>query len=275
MILAALALLQSVTPGMYESAPPVIPGRDSPAPAATAAGAPTNDRALDACMATALDDASDGQSAAIAWIAKGGDWRARQCLGFALSQSGDYAAAQQAFARGAGEAQTSDASAAATLWVLAGNAALAGGDAAAASRRFDTALAGGGLSGLQLGEAYLDRARARVAGDDVAGAAADLERARRDAAADPLTWLLSATLARRGGDLDRAASYLAEAARRAPTDPAVMLEAGNIAVLRGDDPGAQRNWQAVLTAAPEGPEAASARANLAQLQGPAGPAQRP
>ncbi len=276
MILASLLLaaaMQSTSPGIYEPAPIMIPGRDDAAPKAAPKATPqpgaAGDAALDACLKQASEDPDAGASQALDWIGRGGDWRARQCLGFAYAQRGDFAAATGVFARAASEADVARDPGAASIWALAGNAALAAGDARAASLDFDAALARATLTGLPLGEVHLDRARARVATGDMAGAGADLERARSDAAADPLTWLLSATLARRQDDLAAAAKYIAEAARLAPTDPAVMLEAGNIAIVSGRETAARTNWEAVLAAAPDSVEAKSARDNLSRLSPPA------
>ncbi|TXC73591.1 hypothetical protein FSZ31_02270 [Sphingorhabdus soli] len=267
MIFASLLLataMQSASPGIYEPAPIMIPGRDDVPEKASGVG-PTKSAVLDACLKQANDDPAAATKTALDWIGRGGDWSARQCLGFAYAQGGDFAAATGVFARAASEADVARDPGAASVWALAGNAALANDEARTATQYFDAALARATLIGLALGEVHLDRARARVATGDLAGAASDLERARTDAAADPLTWLLSATLARRQADLSAAATYIAEAARLAPTDPAVMLEAGNVAVLSGQESAARANWQSVVAAAPQSPEADSARANLSQL----------
>lgn len=259
------AAMQSTSPGIYEPAPIMIPGRDDVAPKAAAKAGSDSQAVLETCLKTARDDPAAGSRSALDWIGRGGNWRARQCLGYAYAEGGDYAAARDVFARAASEADVARDPGAASLWALAGNAALASGDARAASLHFDAALARAALAGRALGEVHIDRARARVATGDLIGAGTDLDRARSEAAADPLTWLLSATLARRQEDLTAATNYIAEAARLAPTDPAVMLEAGNIAILSGQEAAAQTNWQAVLAVAPESIEATSARDNLSRL----------
>src|SRR3546814_16537719 len=68
----------------------------------------------------------------------------------------------------------------------------------------DAAIGGGTLTGLHLGEAHLDRARALVAAGALAAAREDIDAALADAADDPLAWLLSATLARRMHEWARA-----------------------------------------------------------------------
>jgi Tfp pilus assembly protein PilF len=127
------------------------------------------------------------------------------------------------------------------------------------------ALAAATLTGLALGEAHLDRARARVAAGDTDGARADLDKALVDAAADPMSWLLSATLARRTNDLTRAKADIGEALRRSPDDASVQLEAGNIAAMQGDEPGARSAWARAIELSPGSPVAAAARAALAQF----------
>ena len=147
----------------------------------------------------------------------------------------------------------------------AGNAALAGGDAARAKTGFDAALARGQAAGLDLGEIHLDRARARFALNDKKGARDDLDMALKLAPADPLAWLLSATLARQSGDLDRAIADIEEAQKRSPDDAQVALEAGNIAIVSGSEAAARVAWEAAVKAAPDTPAGKSAAAALARL----------
>ena len=130
----------------------------------------------------------------------------------------------------------------------------------------DAAIAAGGLTGLALGEAHLDRARARVAAGDTAGARGDIDIALRTAADDPLAWLLSATLARRTGNLKRAQADIAEALTRAADDASVQLEAGNIAALVGDEAGARAGWTKAVQLGGSTAVGVSARAALAQFE---------
>jgi Tfp pilus assembly protein PilF len=126
-------------------------------------------------------------------------------------------------------------------------------------------LASGSLLGPALGEAYLDRARARVASGDLEGARADLDRALENAPDDPLGWLLSATLARRMNDPKRAKTDIDEALRRSPDDASVQLEAGNVAAVMGDEPTARSAWARVIELAPGSKQANDARAALGQF----------
>jgi len=86
--------------------------------------------------------------------------------------------------------------------------------------------------------------------------------------ADPLAWLLSATLARRAGDLPRAQTDIAEAMKRAPDDASVALEAGNIAVLSGSDAAARTAWEAAVKASPDSPAGKAAADALKRLGAP-------
>ncbi|HVF93840.1 MAG TPA: hypothetical protein VM900_05965 [Sphingomonas sp.] len=154
-------------------------------------------------------------------------------------------------------------------WAQAGNAWLAAGDAAKARAALDNALLAGSLAGLALGEAQLDHARAMVALDDPEAARRDIDLALKTAAADPLAWLLSATLARRGGDIVRARTDIAEALKRAADDAAVQLEAGNIAATARDEAGARAAWTAAARIAPGSEQGRAAIEALRQFDVPA------
>ena len=86
--------------------------------------------------------------------------------------------------------------------------------------------------------------------------------------ADPLAWLLSATLARRTGDLARAQADIGEAMKRAPDDAAVALEAGNIAILSGAEAAARTAWAAAIKASPDSPAGKAAADALKRLGAP-------
>lgn len=193
------------------------------------------DPELEECADVARRDSDAAIARARHWIARNDGPAARQCLGFAQAQGQHWTEAVAAFRDGARLAGA-DAPTAARLWAQAGNAALAGGDAPGALSSLNAALTGAALpDGLERGEAYLDRARARVAMKDEPGARADLDTAIRLAPEDPLIWLLSATLARRMNDLPLAKRHIAEAASRADDDAQVALEQGVIAALGEDD----------------------------------------
>lgn len=191
------------------------------------------------CLAKANLKPDDGIADAQAWASAGGGAYAAQCRGYSLGQAARWTESADAYEAGA-KMTGIDAVTQARLWSQAGNAALIGGNAARAVRDLDTALAQPLPRTLSTGEIHLDRARARVASGDLKGARADLDQAVVLAQADPLAWLLSATLARRMDDLPLARLHIEEAARRARNDAPIALEQGIIYALSGDRDDAAR-----------------------------------
>jgi tetratricopeptide (TPR) repeat protein len=217
------------------------------------------------CVDLATGDPKAGEAEAMKWRGEGGGHRAKQCLALAYANQERWDSAAAAFEEAAREAEIAKEAKASDYWAQAGNAWLAAGDPVKARSALDAALVSTSLTGLALGEAHLDRARARVATGDAEGARSDLDKALIYAAEDPLSWLLSATLARRMGDLARAKKEIDEALRRSPDDASVQLEAGNIAALRGDEPTARAAWARVLELAPGSAQANAARDALGQF----------
>jgi tetratricopeptide (TPR) repeat protein len=219
-----------------------------------------------ACIDAAAQSPEAGIAAANAWRIKGGGYYARHCLGFAYARGERWQPAMVAFEQAAEEAERASAmDQSARLWAQAGNAALAGGDAAKARADFDAALARGLPDGLEKGELYLDRARAMVALDDKAGARDSLDVTLAQAAQDPLAWLLSATLARRNGELKLAQAHIARAVKLSPDDASVALEEGNIAILTDHADIAQAAWQRAVRLGPATPAGKAAADNLTRL----------
>lgn len=221
-----------------------------------------------ACVALIRADPKAALEQADAWAAKSAEVPARQCLGLAFVANERWEPAALTFEAAARDAEIRRDGRAATLWTQAGNAALAGDDAAKARACLDHALALPTLSDPMRGEAWIDRARADVALNDPATGRADLDQGIRLVPRDPFVWLLSATLARRQGDLVRADTDIAEAARLAPDSAAVALEAGNIAAARGVPDAAKLAWTRAAQLAPATPEGKAAIAALAE-DGPA------
>lgn len=219
------------------------------------------------CLDRATTDPAAAEAEAGRWQIEGGGFLAGQCLGIAYASEARWTAAAAAFEGAAQAAEQAHDVRAANYWQQAGNAWLASGDGTKARAALDAALAGGSLTGLARGEAHLDRARALVAGGDLAAARGDLDKALVDAPADPLAWLLSATLARRSADLVRAKADIAQALTLGGDDPAVSLEAGNIAAAAHDAAGARAAWQRAAKLTPDSPAAKAAVAALAQFEG--------
>jgi tetratricopeptide (TPR) repeat protein len=197
---------------------------------------------------------------------------ANHCLGTAASALGLWDDARSAFLNARAETPADEIRARARFGMMAGNAALASGDAAGAL----------GLLGEAEGEARtagsaplqalaaIDRARALVALGRGEEALAALETATSLAPESAEGWLLKATLLRRLERLEPAQTAIETAARLAPTNPDIGLEAGVIAVLGGRDAAARQSWQSVIELQPESLAAGAAKSYLEQL-GPAAP----
>lgn len=221
------------------------------------------------CLEQANVSSAQGLAEADSWAKSGGGAYAAQCRGYALGLEGRWTEAAKAFEAGASYSGL-DAVTQARLWSQAGNAALIAGNPQEALRALDAALSRPLPATLATGEIHLDRARARVAVDDLKGARSDLDQAVVMAAADPLAWLLSATLARRMDDLALARLHIEEAASRARNDASVALEQGIILALSGNDAGARAAFsRAKEVAAPGSDNAIRAADYLAQLDGEA------
>jgi tetratricopeptide (TPR) repeat protein len=239
------------------------------AAAAASAPAPTAiEQRFDACITQIEKDPAKAIDIAESWRIAGGGAPARQCLGLAYAAQSRWAPAMIAFEQAAQAAERERDGRAGNLWVQAGNAALAANNVPKARAAFDAAIASGQVKGQELGEVHLDRARTLVASGDARAARADLDQALKLAPADPLGWLLSATLARRMGDLARAQADIAEAAKRSPDDASVALEAGNIAAMSGSEDAARTAWNAAVKLAPNSPAGKSAASALAGLAKP-------
>lgn len=218
------------------------------------------------CLDQAMASPDEGVAFAQKWRIEGGSFYARHCMGFAYARAERWAPAIVAFEQAADEAERNgEMTQSARLWAQAGNAALAGGDAAKARADFDAALARGLPDGLEKGETHLDRARALVALGDGKAARESLDIALTQAPQDPLGWLLSATLARRSGEMKLAQAHIARAVQLSPDDASVALEEGNIAVLTGHEDVARAAWQRAVKIAADAPAGKAAADNLSRL----------
>lgn len=221
---------------------------------------------FEACVALAKADSARATTEAEAWVKEADSLPARHCLGLAYAAAEKWLSAATAFTRAATQAEAERNPQAATYWSQAGNAAIAADEPGLARTALDRALGSQGLTATMQGEAWLDRARADVALDDLPAARNDLDQGLKMVPDDPFAWLLSATLARRQKDLTRATSDIAEAVKRAPDDADVALEAGNVAMANGAADAAKVAWEHAKTLAPNEPAGQSAAAQLAQLK---------
>ena len=227
---------------------------------------------LESCLYKARTDPGTARDVAEGWRDVADAIEAAQaghCLGYAESQLGNFADAQDAFTAALISVPAEERVYRARLGAMAGNAALADGkpgDAVqllAAAREEALASADSGL----IGQVTLDYSRALVANGEQAGAELALAEARISTPDNPLAWLLSATLSRRQGKLAEAQAQIEQAARLAPRDPEVGLEAGVIAILDGREDAARKSWQSVAEMAPGTAIGTQAQAYLAQMDG--------
>jgi tetratricopeptide (TPR) repeat protein len=221
------------------------------------------------CTDQIRTSSSAAAEAANVWHAQGGGALARQCAALAYAAQDRWPEAALAFEQAARETNKGEEAAAAALWVQAGNARLAAGEAATAVANFDRGLVSGFLAGPASGEARLDRARANVLAGDLGAARTDLDEALKLVPQDPLAWLLSASLARRMGQFDRAQADIAEAAKRSPDDANVALEAGRIALAAGATAAARVAFEGAVKTQPGSEAARAAQAELDRLAAPA------
>src|SRR5688500_16334413 len=134
------------------------------AAAAQAAGpVDTPENRYRSCLALTRTAPARAAGQAQAWLGSGGGIPAAQCLGLALSAQEKWAEAAAAFEAAAKDAESKQDRRRGDLWVEAGNARLAAGDAAAARKAFEAALATGQLIPQLQGEVHLDLGRAAVA----------------------------------------------------------------------------------------------------------------
>ncbi|MCB2080723.1 MAG: hypothetical protein KDE55_23875 [Novosphingobium sp.] len=245
-----------------------------PAPPPPAPPAVTQSDDLRQCLADLRTDPLAALEKASSWMEKSeGVTRAEagQCLGLANSRLERFDEAQAAFEQALEALPTDDHARRARLGALAGNAALARGDAAQALALLDAgqfAAQAEGNSGLAA-LIQIDRARALVPQGRQDEAAAALAVAREALPGNAQAWLLSATLSRRMDKLADAQAQIERAAALQPVDPEIGLEAGVIAMLAGREDAARKSWQSVVDAAPGSDAAKTAQGYLAQLGNPA------
>jgi len=218
-----------------------------------------------------------GLQMANGWRIVGGGVYARQCLGLAYVALGRWTEAARDYEEAARETGAADARAP-DFWVQAGNAWLAGGEAARAIQAFDSALTSDALTDQLRGEVRLDRARALVSVGSLPAARADLDLALGLVADDPMAWYLSAALAHRQHDAARAGADIAHARRLAPDNPDVLLLAGTVAGEAGHMDEAERLYRQIVQAAPDSEAGRAAAASLAtahEVEVPASSANAP
>ncbi len=237
---------------------------------AASAAVPIEQIRLDQCLDQARRDPATAMAEAGTWLGESSGALAsypQQCLGYAYTMLLRWDAAESAFLAAREAELVTNHFRRAQLATMAGNAALADsrGEAALTALALaatDAAVAGD--SGLKA-VVETDRARALVLLGRESEAEVVLAAARTFDAQNALTWLLSATLARRLGKLDEAQGFIQSSAALSPDYPEVGLEAGVIAMLQGRENAAKASWNSVIAVEPDSEAAATARGYLAQL----------
>lgn len=261
MILLAAALLAAQT------VDPVRP--PSPLPE-------TEEGRAEQCQAAVRVNPESALQVANRWRAAGGGLHALQCIGLAYVATERWSLASATFEQAAQQADRASDARGVDFWVQAGNAKLAGGDAAGALTAFDTALASRHLTTELRGEVHLDRGRALVAQRRLPDARTAIDQAAQLVPADPMVWYLSAALARQQNDLPRARADIGRARELARDNPDVLLLAGTIAGQAGDMAEAERLYRQVAERAPNTEAGRQAQASLAtarDVEVPAAPPQ--
>ncbi len=192
---------------------------------------------------------------------------ANHCLGLAATELGLWEDARTAFIEARDETPVDEIRTRARFGTMAGNAALAGGDATMALSLLNTAQTDARTAASATLEALAasDAARALVALERPEDALTSLETATRLEPNNAEGWLLTATLLRRLDRLDEAQTAIERAGGLAPLEGAIGLEAGVIAVLAGRDDAARQSWQSVINIQPDSLAAQTAKGYIAQL----------
>ncbi len=136
---------------------------------------PNDGARIAACKALVAADAKAAVDQASAWVDRDRSVPARQCLGVALVAAERWGPATLTFEQAATDAEAGHDGHAAELWSQAANAALAGDEPAKARADLDRALAAPAIAPMLAGEAWIDRARADVALDDLPAPRIDMD----------------------------------------------------------------------------------------------------
>lgn len=265
-------LLAQVGPNPATGGMPGLPEELRDRPPREQRSTQTQPTPLAACLRQASSDPQAALDTAQRWRERAEtdlDFaQSAHCLGLALVQLGRMEEAREAFELASAEAPQDNLSYAARLAAMAGNSAIAQGDAEAALPLLDRA---GGMAleannGELAADLRVDLARILVRLGREEDAASALSEAREADASNPQAWLLSATLSRRLERLGEAQAQIERAATLSPRDPQVGLEAGVIAALSGRAKDARASFVSVVDLAPGSPEAERAQGYLDQIE---------
>jgi tetratricopeptide (TPR) repeat protein len=213
------------------------------------------------CLSLAKSNAREAVSAAEDWHFSGGGAPSLHCEALALVNLHRYSEAGIRLDEAAIAAAPAQRALRVALFDQAGNAWLLASQPQKAESSFNSALA---LSPRDE-DILFDRARARAARKNWAGAEADLSAllASDSARADALVLRASARHAE--GRKDEASADIARALQVYPNYPEALVERGSMKYEAGDAAGARADWQQVVRDAPGGDAGAAARQHLADM----------
>ena len=219
------------------------------------------------CLDLLLVDPAGARGFARDWYMQGGGEGAAQCEALAQLSLGEADAAAEALERIAARSEAG----------LAARAAVFGQAAEAwrASGKPQRAAAAASLALAlvpQDADLLVERAMARLALGQLAGALSDLDQV---VVLDPdriETWVFRAVALRRLDRLRAAEESVAAALRLAPRNVEALLERGILRQLKGEAIAARQDWEKILELAPDSGTADLAAQNLALME--AGPSAR-
>ena len=221
------------------------------------------------CIILAGKDPDAAIKRAQSWWQGGANQAARQCLGYALVQKGQFVQAGKIYEDLAADAMGEVAVLKAELYGQAGQAYYLAGMQERAIEAFDRAIA------LRPGDAdlFIDRAVARDEAGLFFEAIDDLNTAIEIEANRPEAWLYRAAAYRHIGSLDLALEDANRAVVLSQRSPEALLERAQIKDLRKDIAGARADLQSLIKLAPKSLQGVEAAKRLKTLgQGSSAPA---
>jgi len=212
------------------------------------------------CMDLVRENPEKAFSKAIAWRDLGGGEAAEHCTATALIGLGIYEHGARRLEILA-ETIMADAQMKAGILSQASQAWLLAGDAARAEAVATTAL------NLTPGDPalFVDRAQAKAARQDYAGAVGDLDRALSLDATSADAFVFRGSANRILGEFDAARADIGRALAIDPRHLDALFERGILKRLGGDTAGARSDWLSVLSIDPLSAAAEGARANLEKM----------
>ena len=219
------------------------------------------------CLDLLLMDPEGARGFAQDWLMQGGGEGAEQCAALARLSLGEADAAAEALERIAARSEAGLA-ARATVFGQAAEAWRVSGKPQRAAAAASLALA----LVPQDADLLVERAMARLALGQLAGALSDLDQVVVLNPDRIETWVFRAVALRRLDRLRAAEESVASALRLAPHHVEALLERGILRQLKGEALAARQDWEKILELAPDSGTADLAAQNLALME--AGPSAR-